>query len=139
MGDRPLGPRESAPGAWRILYSTKTSLGQPAVGSALVMGPKSLRSGPRPVTLWDHGTVGIARACAPSLFKDFTNGVPAVPEVLQHVWVMVAPDYVGMGTKGPTPYLVGAGEAYAAPPPARAACTASRYAPGNSPSALAAP
>jgi pimeloyl-ACP methyl ester carboxylesterase len=62
-----------------------------------------------------------SRACAPSLFKDFTNGVPAVPEVLQHGWVMVAPDYVGMGTKGPTPYLVGTGEAYAALDAARSA------------------
>lgn len=75
---------------WRILYSTKTSLGEPSVGSALVMAPKNLPSGPRPMILWDHGTVGIARACAPSLFKDLTNGVPAVPEVLQHGWVMVA-------------------------------------------------
>jgi acetyl esterase/lipase len=106
---------------WRILYSTKTSNGDPAIGSALVLASKNLPSGPRPVILWDHGTVGIARPCAPSLFKDFTNGVPAVPQVLARGWVMVAPDYVGMGTKGPTPYLIGTGQAYSALDAARAA------------------
>jgi acetyl esterase/lipase len=34
---------------------------------------------------------------------------------------MVAPDYVGMGTKGPTPYLIGTGQAYSALDAARAA------------------
>jgi pimeloyl-ACP methyl ester carboxylesterase len=34
---------------------------------------------------------------------------------------MVAPDYVGMGTTGPTPYLIGTGEAYSALDAARAA------------------
>jgi hypothetical protein len=53
---------------WRILYSTQTSLGKPAVGSALVLAPKELPSGPRPVILWTHGTVGIDPTCAPSLF-----------------------------------------------------------------------
>ena len=89
---------------WRILYSTKTSLGEPAVGSAFVLAPKNPPAGPRPLILWTHGTVGIARPCAPSLFDDVTVGVPAVPEALDNGWVMVAPDYVGMGTEGPTPY-----------------------------------
>ena len=34
---------------------------------------------------------------------------------------MVAPDYVGMGTKGPTPYLIGIGEPYSSLDAARAA------------------
>jgi len=71
--------------------------------------------------LWTHGTVGIARPCAPSLFKDLTAGVPAIPEALANGWVMVAPDYVGMGTKGPTPYLIGTGQAYSSLDAARAA------------------
>jgi uncharacterized membrane protein HdeD (DUF308 family)/acetyl esterase/lipase len=107
--------------AWRILYSTKTSLGDPAVGSAFVLASKDLPKGPRRVILWDHGTVGIDRPCAPSLFDDVTAGVPSVPEALAHGWVMVAPDYVGMGTKGPTPYLIGTGQAYSALDAARAA------------------
>jgi uncharacterized membrane protein HdeD (DUF308 family) len=42
--------------AWLILYSTETSLGKPAAGSAIVMASKHLPPGPRPVVLWDHGT-----------------------------------------------------------------------------------
>jgi pimeloyl-ACP methyl ester carboxylesterase len=86
-----------------------------------VLATKDLPSGPRPVILWDHGTVGIARSCAPSLFDDVTGGVPAVPQALEHGWVMVAPDYVGMGTEGPTPYLIGTGQAYSALDAVRAA------------------
>lgn len=106
---------------WRILYSTKTSLGQPAVGSAFILAPKELLGGPRPVILWTHGTTGITRPCAPSLFPDVTTAVPGVPGVLERGWVMVAPDYVGLGTAGPTPYLIGAGEAYSALDAVRAA------------------
>jgi uncharacterized membrane protein HdeD (DUF308 family)/acetyl esterase/lipase len=106
---------------WRILYTTKTSLGAPAVGSGFVLAPENLPSGPRPAIVWTHGTVGIAPACAPSLFKDVADGVPSVPEALDHGWVIIAPDYVGMGTKGPTPYLIGTGEAYSSLDAARAA------------------
>jgi pimeloyl-ACP methyl ester carboxylesterase len=49
------------------------------------------------------------------------RGVPAVPGLLHNGWVMVAPDYVGMGTKGPTPYLIGTGEPYSSLAAARAA------------------
>lgn len=106
---------------WRILYSTETSLGEPAVGSAVVLAREDLPAGPRPVILWTHGTVGIDRPCAPSLFDDVTVGVPSVPEALDNGWVIVAPDYVGMGTEGPTPYLIGRGQAYSALDAARAA------------------
>ena len=106
---------------WRIAYSTKTTLGEPAVGSAFVMAPKDPPPGPRPVILWTHGTVGIQRPCAPSLFDDVSAGVPAVPEALDNGWVMVAPDYVGMGTEGPFPYLIGRGQAYSALDALRAA------------------
>ena len=106
---------------WRILYSTSDSHGEPAVGSAFVMAPDQLPDGPRPVILWTHGTVGIARPCAPSLFDDVSTGIPAVPQALDNGWVMVAPDYVGMGAEGDTPYLIGTGEAYSALDALRAA------------------
>jgi uncharacterized membrane protein HdeD (DUF308 family) len=67
---------------WRILDSTKdstkTSLGKPAISSGFVLAPKELPAGPRPVILWTHGTEGIARTCAPSLFPDVTAAIPAV-------------------------------------------------------------
>jgi len=105
---------------WRILYSTTTTNGDPAVGSAFVMAPEDPPEGPRPLILWTHGTVGINRPCAPSLFDDVSVGVPSVPQALDNGWVMVAPDYVGMGTEGPTPYLIGRGQAYSSLDAARA-------------------
>jgi uncharacterized membrane protein HdeD (DUF308 family)/acetyl esterase/lipase len=106
---------------WRILYSTTDSVGEPAVGSAFVLASRKLPSSPRPVVLWDHGTVGVARPCAPSLFDDVTVGVPAVPQALDSGWVIVAPDYAGMGTEGVAPYLIGTGQAYSALDAVRAA------------------
>jgi hypothetical protein len=107
--------------AWLILCTTESSLGAPAIGSAIVVAPERPSAGPRPVILWTHGTVGIARSCAPSNSADPFNGVPALPQGLAHGWVMVAPDYVGMGTQGVAPYLIGTGEAYSSLDAVRAA------------------
>ena len=124
LGSEPFdGVPDDARG-WRIAYSTKTTNGEPAVGSAFVMAPEDPPAGPRPDILWTHGTVGIQRPCAPSLFDDVSVGIPAVPEALDNGWVMVAPDYVGMGTEAPegvSPYLIGRGQAYSSLDALRAA------------------
>ena len=61
---------------------------------------------------WAHGTTGFAQPCAPSLLPEpFTAGaMPALDEVLDRGWILVATDYVGLGTAGPHPYLIGQGE-----------------------------
>jgi len=99
--------------AWRILYTTTRDEGEPAVASALVVAPRDLPDGPRPVIAWAHGTTGVAEGCAPSVLDDpFDAGAtPALPQVVDNGWVMVATDYVGLGTEGPHPYLIGQGEA----------------------------
>jgi pimeloyl-ACP methyl ester carboxylesterase len=99
--------------AWRILYTTTRDVGQPAVASALVVVKKDRPVSPRPVIAWAHGTTGIASRCAPSVLKEpFTSGaMPAFEKVLDNGWAVVATDYVGLGTKGPHPYLIGQGEA----------------------------
>lgn len=106
---------------WLILYSTTTALGDPTVASAIVLAPRDRPAGERPVVAWTHGTVGIARRCAPSLADDPFQNVPAVPEALDNGWVMVATDYAGMGTEGVSPYLIGRGQAYSALDAVRAA------------------
>jgi uncharacterized membrane protein HdeD (DUF308 family)/pimeloyl-ACP methyl ester carboxylesterase len=115
--------RELPEGAegWLILYSTTSSLGEPAVGSAFVLASTDRSSEPRPAVLWTHGTAGIERQCAPSMFDDVTSGIPAVPELLDNGWVLVAPDYIGMGTEGDTPFLVGTGQAHSSLDALRAA------------------
>ncbi|HWL43656.1 MAG TPA: lipase family protein [Ilumatobacter sp.] len=97
--------------AWLIMYSTQTSLGAPTVATAVVLAPKELPSGPRPLVAWTHGTVGIDRRCAPSLSDGPFADLPIGP-LLDNGWVMVATDYAGMGTVGASSYLIGTGQAY---------------------------
>ena len=109
---------------WRILYTTTNHDGSPAVASALVLAGKNRPAGPRPVIAWTHGTVGVDPACAPSVMVSpypFDPTIPALPQVIEQGWIFVATDYVGLGTKGPHPYLIGDGEARSALDAVRAA------------------
>lgn len=98
---------------WRILYTTTRDEGVPALASALVMVDRDAPAGPRPVVAWAHGTTGYAEQCAPSLLATpFEAGaLPAQADLLDRGWALVATDYVGLGTSGPHPYLIGQGEA----------------------------
>jgi hypothetical protein len=75
------------------------------------------------VIAWTHGTTGVAEDYAPSLLRNpFTAGALFVlPQILAQGWVLVATDYTGMGTKGPSPFLIGQGEARSALDAVRAA------------------
>jgi len=107
----------------RILYTTTDADGRPAVGSGLVITSSDPLPGPRPVVLWNHGTTGVARGCAPSLRDNSATrwAIPALDEVLKRGWIVVAPDYSGQGTAGAFPYLIGQGEARSALDAVRAA------------------
>ncbi|MFH8250921.1 lipase family protein [Microbacterium sp. B2969] len=97
----------------RILYTTRDAVGRPAVASALVISPTDAHPGPRPVVSWNHGTTGVARACAPSLRNDAATkwAIPALEDALDKGWIIVASDYSGQGAPGVFPYLIGKGEA----------------------------
>lgn len=100
--------------AWRILYTTTRDEGEPAVASGIVVAPDAIRDDAAPpVIAWAHGTTGSARGCAPSVLDEpFESGAFfLLDDVLAHGWALVATDYVGLGTDGPHPYLVGQGEA----------------------------
>jgi uncharacterized membrane protein HdeD (DUF308 family)/alpha-beta hydrolase superfamily lysophospholipase len=109
--------------AWRILYTTTDTNGRPTVASGIVVAPKNPSTGPRPVIAWAHGTTGYVPACAPSLANDplgsgaFFN----LDQVIANNWILVATDYIGLGTKGPQPYLIGPGEAHSVLDAVRAA------------------
>jgi len=108
--------------AWRILYTTTRGDGSAAVASGLVVVPAS-GAGGWPAIAWAHGTTGFAQDCAPSLLAEpFTSGALFVlPQVLAQGWAVVATDYLGLGTEGPHPYLIGADSAHAALDAVRAA------------------
>lgn len=97
----------------RILYTTTDTYGRDAVASALVITPKDPPAGHMPVILWNHGTTGVARGCAPSLTDAAATrwAIPALDDVLAKGWAVVAPDYSGQGAPGVFPYLIGQGEA----------------------------
>ena len=113
LGAEPFttGVPEGASG-WRILYTTTREDGIPAVASGLLVTPDA-RSGPSPVIAWGHGTTGWTPGCAPTLLDEpFEAGALFVlDEVLAQGWTVVATDYVGLGTEGPHPYVIGQGEA----------------------------
>lgn len=99
---------------WRVLYTTTRPGGTAAVASGLVLAAVNAPEGPRPVILWAHGTTGADPACAPSMLpapNPFDPTIPALDRVIAEGWVFVAPDYIGLGTEGPHPYLVGEGQA----------------------------
>lgn len=106
-GDFPGGAR-----AWRILYTTEDQGGRPTVASGVVIASAEGRPGPTPVIAWAHPTTGVARGCAPSLLtRPFAGAqTPTLRRVLDAGWTVVATDYVGLGTQGPHPYLVGRSE-----------------------------
>lgn len=92
---------------WRILYTTTHEDDTPAIASGLVVVPQSGQQ--HPVIAWHHGTTGFARACAPSLASDpFGSGAMYVlDDIIAQDWALVATDYIGLGTEGPHPYLIG--------------------------------
>ncbi|MFD1916189.1 lipase family protein [Paeniglutamicibacter kerguelensis] len=99
--------------AWRILYTTTHPDGSPAVASGSVVVPANHGTEALPVVSMAHGTKGIVPGCAPSLSSvPYSDGpAAALRELIGQGWAGVMTDYVGLGTKGPHPYLVGQAEA----------------------------
>lgn len=98
---------------YRILYTTTDAAGDARVGSATVAAPAEVPDDQMPVVVLGHGTTGTARPCAPSLADDpFAQMKAAIGQVVASGAVVVTPDYAGLGTDGPSDYLVGAGEAH---------------------------
>lgn len=107
------GQKPAGADVHRILYTTRDAVGQPAVASALVIVPQDPPPGPRPVVVWNHGTTGVARGCAPSLRDASATrwAIPGLDRAVERGWVVVASDYSGQGAPGVFPYLIGRGEA----------------------------
>ncbi len=107
---------------WRILYTTTRGDGSAAVASGLVVVPTQ-GDGRWLVIDWAHGTTGFAQHCAPSLASEpFESGALFVlPQIIDQKWALVATDYIGLGTPGPHPYLIGVDSAHATLDAARAA------------------
>lgn len=108
--------------AWRILYVTRDYANRPVASSGVVLlSTYAPEPQARRIVAWAHPTTGIARKCAPSLRKSPTESIEAVNELITYGFITVATDYPGLGTAGPTGYLVGKGQGQAVLDSVRAA------------------
>ena len=103
----PLGITVEGGTALRLLYVSETPDGTKAASGGMIFIPTSpAPAGGRPVVAWSHGTLGLGPACAPSRSTDPTADIYTwLPTMMQLGWVVVATDYVGIGTPGPNLYL----------------------------------
>ena len=93
--------------AWRVRYWTSDGSNRPRQVTGMVVAPReAMPPQPRPVLAWTHGTWGVASRCAPSLSPNFWSVTPAL-DAVKRGYVVVAPDYAGLGSDGVHPFLVG--------------------------------
>ena len=127
MTDTPPGTQ-----AWRVQYWTTNGSGQRLAVTGIVAAPmEAIPPRPRRVIAWTHGAWGVAEKCAPSLspnFFEYSAGMNAV----RSGYVVVAPDYIGLGSPTMHPFLVGPDTANAVLDAVRAAREIPGAAAGNS-------
>ncbi|HEY9211328.1 MAG TPA: lipase family protein, partial [Ancylobacter sp.] len=105
----PIEAPPDAQAAYRILYRSSDSKGRPVMVSGLI----ALPNGPapahgRPIVSWGHGTTGVADDCAPSRRPQRAfAAITGLHALLRQGDVVVATDYLGLGTPGVHPYLDG--------------------------------
>ncbi|MCU4337522.1 alpha/beta hydrolase family protein [Acinetobacter dispersus] len=89
-----------------MTYNMANVQGKTATATAMVLFPKATqpKDGYR-VVVWEHGTVGVGDGCAPS--KNVINPRFRIlaDTLLAAGYVVIAPDYEGLGTPGVHPYL----------------------------------
>ncbi len=87
-------------------YNMPNVLGETKKATAMVFVPKT----PQPadgwrIVVWEHGTVGVGDSCAPSNNAFNPRFKSMAESLLAQGYVVVAPDYEGLGTPGIHPYL----------------------------------
>jgi dienelactone hydrolase len=89
-----------------MTYNMPNVLGETKKATAMVFVPKIARPAEGwKVVVWEHGTVGVGDSCAPSR-NTFNPRFKAMAQsLLKEGYVIVAPDYEGLGTPGMHPYL----------------------------------
>ena len=68
-----------------------------------------------PIVVWAHGTTGVADVCAPSKAALADSTKDLISKLLAAGYVVVAPDYEGLGTPGIHPFLNVKSEAFQLP------------------------
>src|SRR3546814_685574 len=103
MRDTPAGMQ-----AWQVRYWTTNQDGvRQQVTGAVVAPREAAPPRPRRVIAWAHGTSGVVEKCALSTNPDFFTATPGLEQAIREGYVVVAPDYPGLGSSMLHPYLVG--------------------------------
>jgi len=103
----PIVDAPSGMQAWKVRYWTKDGSDRARQVTGIIAAPReAISRQPRPVIAWTHGTWGVASRCAPSLSPNFWTATPAL-DAVKRGYVVVAPDYAGLGSDGMHPFLVG--------------------------------
>ncbi len=84
----------------RILYQSKSLLGNKVPASGYVLFPyvpRKVAGGNVPVVIWGHGTSGLHANAGPSHLIDLFQNAQGPSALVNQGYVVVAPDYAGLG------------------------------------------
>ncbi len=94
--------------AWRIQYWTTSDKGKLIKVTGMVVAPQAAPTPrQRRVIAWTHGTWGVVNKCAPSLSSNFFAATAVIADAIRQGFVIVAPDYPGLGSSMSHAYLGG--------------------------------
>lgn len=96
-----------------LTYKMLGQSGQEVQATSLVFTPNTPQPvGGWPIVVWAHGTTGVADVCAPSKAALADSTKDLISKLLAAGYVVVAPDYEGLGTPGIHPFLNVKSEAF---------------------------
>ncbi|MDC5500926.1 lipase family protein [Acinetobacter baumannii] len=96
-----------------LTYKMLGQSGQEVQATSLVFTPITPAPvGGWPIVVWAHGTTGVADVCAPSKAALADSTKDLISKLLAAGYVVVAPDYEGLGTPGIHPFLNVKSEAF---------------------------
>ncbi|HCC8380354.1 alpha/beta hydrolase [Acinetobacter baumannii] len=96
-----------------LTYKMLGQSGQEVQATSLVFTPNTQPPvGGWPIVVWAHGTTGVADVCAPSKAALADSTKDLISKLLAAGYVVVAPDYEGLGTPGIHPFLNVKSEAF---------------------------
>ncbi|MDV7522754.1 alpha/beta fold hydrolase [Acinetobacter baumannii] len=96
-----------------LTYKMLGQSGQEVQATSLVFTPNTPPLvGGWPIVVWAHGTTGVADVCAPSKAALADSTKDLISKLLAAGYVVVAPDYEGLGTSGIHPFLNVKSEAF---------------------------
>jgi len=108
----PIDRAPTGSSAYRIRYRSADVKGRPIVVTGAVIVPSGTAPpGGRPIIAWAHGASGIAENCGISDKVALFGQIAGLNALLAAGYVVAAPDYQGLGSPGPHPFLVGTASA----------------------------